>query len=198
MGLQLNCQSGPADAAPKPRSRGWAHLLLELATVGATGEVHTAGTEWSISASLTCHLPPHAPAASPHQTNLVTASPEDKLSDAEAKLKGIEGMPVVDAAGKASWPVAWGVCRHSVHGACVHLHGPSRGSQVHGQSAGRSPGLWDATSAPKQVHTTAAQNTVLGLQLVGVLSKKDLKKGGELVKVCLIRWRGLVEVCWFA
>ncbi len=38
----------------------------------------------------------------PLQTNLVTASPDDKLSDAEAKMKGIEGVPVVDAHGKAS------------------------------------------------------------------------------------------------
>jgi CBS domain-containing protein len=52
------------------------------------------------------------------QTNLVTAGPEDKLSDVEAKMKSIEGVPVVDAGGK----------------------------------------------------------------LVGVLSKKDFKKGGTLVK----------------
>ena len=41
------------------------------------------------------------------QTNLVTVGPDDKLSDAEAKLKGIEGMPVVDADGKASWLAGW-------------------------------------------------------------------------------------------
>ncbi|PRW45446.1 partner of Y14 and mago-like [Chlorella sorokiniana] len=52
------------------------------------------------------------------QTNLVTAGPEDKLSDVEAKMKSIEGVPVVNAGGK----------------------------------------------------------------LVGVLSKKDFKKGGTLVK----------------
>ena len=41
------------------------------------------------------------------QTNLVTVGPDDELSDAEAKLKGIEGMPVVDADGKASWLAGW-------------------------------------------------------------------------------------------
>ena len=48
------------------------------------------------------------------QTNLVTVGPDDKLSDAEAKLKGIEGMPVVDADGKASWLAGWPGwwCRH--------------------------------------------------------------------------------------
>ncbi|KAL4427638.1 hypothetical protein ABPG75_001727 [Micractinium tetrahymenae] len=52
------------------------------------------------------------------QTNLVTASPEDKLTDVEQKLQGIEGVPVVDGSG----------------------------------------------------------------QLVGVMSRKDFKKGGDVVK----------------
>ena len=54
------------------------------------------------------YRPALLPLLPPAQTNLVTAGPEDKLSDAEAKMKGIEGVPVVDADGKASWLVACG------------------------------------------------------------------------------------------
>lgn len=40
------------------------------------------------------------------QTNLVTAGPEESLAEVEGRLKGIEGVPVVDAAGMVRW--GWG------------------------------------------------------------------------------------------
>lgn len=91
------------------------------------------------------------------------------------------------------------VCRRLVHAACL---APAVAARCMRSLQAAAQCSWLPRPLPSKYTqpTGGARPAVLGLQLVGVLSKKDLKKGGQLVKVCFIRWPqpqpwGLVKVC---
>ena len=151
---------GTADATKKYKK------LRDLMQVGFcrpggfSSNVPNGGRDSQLAAEKCAPVMPDAPCFRPlPQTNLVTAAPDEPLAEVEARLRGIEGAPVVDAAGKARGAGAAGCC----HCSCCWL--PPQGLQ----GCPASP-LTCATALPCPV------------QLVGVLSKKDFKKPGATVK----------------
>lgn len=105
------------------------------------------------------------------QTNLVLTTPETSLADVTKLLDGppsIEGLPVCDADKK--------VGEQWEHVVVRHWHGRA-------WPASRMRPAWHTTAPLSSQLMKGAPPRLLPPQLVGVISKKDLKKGGAAVKV---------------